>query len=215
MCPNEAWELLTRGMEIRTASPEVLQFIFQKRRKITVRHGELRVTFGGQAYHYRMFDSSIQLVALHGRELEISFDPLDLETIGVYFESRFIGLAANAALRKMGENSFVDDEKDRRRVRREVKRYIQAVHQGIPIATPEERAARRMAVRPKPVASELCGTEITVPAEIRAAVEAAAENRQFSFAAASGADLIRLADARAYQNDDPDDGEFKFFQGAQ
>lgn len=211
MSGNECWEKLIGGIERRTVAPEVMQFAFMKRRRITIRHGEVRVSFAGKSFHYRLVDAPIALVGLNNREVEVAFDPLDLETVALYFEGRFLGFASNAELRRMGEDLFVTDEKNRRSTRRAVKEFIQDVHRSVPMATPEERAARRMAVRPKPVASELHGTEITVPAEIRGAVEAAAEQRRFSFAAASGADLIRAADAFAYE-DDADD-EFSFFSG--
>jgi len=215
MCPNEAWELLIGGVQRRTVSPEVLQFCFHKRRKLTVRNGEIRVTFDGRQHHYRLSDSTVQLMAFNGREVEFAYDPLDLGMAAIYFENRFVGLANQVELRRMDENSFVADERARRVSRREVKKFVEVVHRAVPMANPEERAARRAAVRPqRPVADAGGSITAAVPAEIAAAVEAAKKEAEFRFAEA-GADLIRASDASAYRDDDPDDGGFEFFRRAE
>jgi hypothetical protein len=211
MCPNEAWEMGTRGMEIRRAAPEVLAFCFHKRRTLTVRNGEIQPSFHGRQYHYRLADNRLALMTLNGREVEFAYDPHDLGTAALYCDGAFLGLAHNVELRRMGEDAFVEDERDRRRVRREVKKFIATVHAAVPVATPEERAARRMAVRPVHPLSDGRGSEtVPGPAHIAAAVAAQSEERRFRFAEA-GADLIRAAEDAAYRDDDPSD-EFQFFQ---
>jgi len=212
MCPNEAWESLTRGMEIRTAAPDVLAFCFHKRKELTVRQGEIRATFHGRQYHYRLADANA-LPMLNGREVELAYDAHDLETAAIYCDGRFIGLAHNAELRRMGEDAFVQDERDRRALRRDVKKYIDTVHRSIPMASPEERASRRMAVRPvKPLADARGSETVEAPAHIAAAVAAQREEQSFRFADA-GVDLVRAADNQSYRDDDPDDGAFDFFGG--
>jgi transposase InsO family protein len=182
MCPNEAWEILVRKVERRTASAELLHMLFAKRKEITVQHSEVRVTFHGRAYHYRLMDDATRgLAGLNGRVVEFAYDPLDLETGAVYYQSRFIGLASCAELRRMGEDAFVEDEKARRALLRDAKALIQQVHAAIPSADPDTRLARRKAIQP---ARENVA-RVTVPAELPAAVveaEAAARaERQFKF----------------------------------
>lgn len=206
MCPNEAWESLTRGMEIRTAAPEVLAFCFRKKRELTVRQGEIRATFHGRPYHYRLADASA-LPLLNGRTVELAYDPHDLETAALYCDGRFLGLAHNAELRRMGEDSFVEDERDRRALRREVKKFIDTVHRSVPVASPEERASRRMAVRPARVAAA-GRQDFEPPVPVAAAVAAAHAEKAFRFAdvpASAIPTLIR-------PNDDANDDEFRFFK---
>ncbi|KKL27325.1 hypothetical protein LCGC14_2386270, partial [marine sediment metagenome] len=210
MCPNECWEKLIPGVEVKTAPAEVLQFCFHKRRRLKVRNSELRPSFSGRQFHFRMSENQGQLVALNGREVEIAYDPHDLGTAAVYYGGRFLGLAKNVELRRMGEESFVSDERDRRRSRREVKQFIKTVHQAVHVPGPEERAVRRQAVKPArlmPVGEN--STPAELPAEIVQASEAAAREKEFQFADAPGVDLVEL-DAEAYR-DDKDD-EFQFFE---
>lgn len=215
MCPNECWERLIGNVERRTIPEEVLQFCFAKRRKIKVRNGELRITFGGRQHHYRPLDSSVGLMKLNGNEVEFAYDPLDLETGVVYSQNRFVGLVTNVELRKMGEQSFVEDEKNRRRARREVKRFVEAVHGQVYVPGTLERLARRTAVQParrEPVRPEV---PVPLPAAIQDASKAVQKEKEFSFAAAvsgaeAGADLIRKANAAAYQDNDVED-EFQFY----
>jgi len=205
MCPNEAWESLTRDMEIRRASPETIQWGFNKRRSVTIQHGEVCVSFGGQKYHYRL-PSQVALIPFDGREAILSYDPFDLGTAALYYRDSFIGLVSNAALRRMGESDFVADEKNRRAVRREVKKFIQAVHTAIPVATLEERAARRMAVRPAQIAAPSQDYAPTSP-HIAAAVAAAKEESEFSFAGIT-AEQIRSTEPAPSR----DGSEFEFFK---
>ena len=207
MCPNEAWELLIRGIEVRRAPAEVIQFCFHKRRVLTVQHCEVRPTFGGKAYHYRFADNPNAMIAWNGREVEFAYDPHDLETAALYADGRFLGLVSNVELRRMGEQDFVQDERDRRASRRDVKKVIAAVHQAIPVAGPAERAARRMAVRPARAVAAQAEACATVAPEIAAAVAAAKEEREFKFA-----DVAASIPARPEDCGTGDD-EFEFFAG--
>jgi hypothetical protein len=206
MCPNECWERLIPGVEVRRAPAEVIQFCFHKRRTLTVHNGEVRPTFAGKAYHYRFADNSQALMGWNGREVEFAYDQHDLETAALYADGSFLGLVSNVELRRMGERDFVEDEKDRRRARREVKKFIQAVHRSVPVAAPEERAARRMAVRPvRPVTDAARVIAAAVAPEIAAAVEAAKKEEEFRFAEVQ-AEIPSQAEACATGDD-----EFEFF----
>ncbi len=208
MSPGECWDTLIRRIERRTVAPEVLQFAFAKRRELTVRHGEIATTFGGRKFHYRPMGDPIGLMPLNGHAVEIGYDPLDLGTVAVYYGNRFLGLAQNAELRRMGEQHFVQDERDRRLVRREVRRAIGQLHREPSVPGVIERLNRRLpAPRPEVEREEIAAQ---VPAAIAAAARAAEEEKSFSFAA-DVTDVVRVADA-AYRDDDPDD-EFDFFGG--
>ncbi|MDE2097828.1 MAG: hypothetical protein KGL39_11315 [Patescibacteria group bacterium] len=207
MCPNEAWERLIGQVEKRAVPPEVLQFCFAKRRTLTVRNGEVRSTFGGRQFHYRMADSGLKLMAYNGCEAELAYDPLDLGTAALYIQSRFVGLANCIELRRMGEDAFTRDERDRRTARREVKKFIGAVHAQVSVPDYRERGDRRRAVLPERAEPERqISGEVAVPAPIQEAAAADTAAKQFSFADAPEADLV----VRTVCRDDED--EFRFFK---
>ncbi|HXM45018.1 MAG TPA: helix-turn-helix domain-containing protein [Bryobacteraceae bacterium] len=208
--PNEAWERLIGSVERRSMPPDVIQFAFAKRRKVTVRNGEIRTQFDQGKYHYRLSDG-VSLMAYNGETVEFGYDPLDLETISLYRLDRFLGLAHCVELRRMGEQAFVADEKNRRASRREVKKFIRAVHQQVPIPDYEQRAARRRAAAVHRTDPERAAAPRALPDAIVEASRTDAGERAFSFAAApsDGADVIRQADANAYSDDD---GGFQFFK---
>ena len=211
MCPNEAFEKLIVNVERRSAPAEVLQFCFAKRRVLTVKHGEIRTAFHGQQFHYRLMDSSVRLMALNGSQVQFAYDPMDLETAALYFRDRFVGLVRCVELRRMGEAAFVADEKDRRASRREVRKFVAAVHQQVHVPDHRERANRRREVLPARTEPKRPEIAAELPQAIADAVASAAEEREFSFAAApTGAQLIATADAPAYPDDSSD--EFEFFQ---
>ena len=124
------------------------------------------------------------LLALNGRTVEVAYDPLDLGSAAVYFENRFIGLAQCLDLRRMGESDFVQDERERRTVRREVKKFIAAVHQVVPIATAETQLDRRRANTPTRPATERVDVPVLLPAPITEAHAALVAESEFSFKAA-------------------------------
>jgi len=147
MCPNECWERLIPRVARRMVTPEVIQFAFAKRKRLTVRQGEVRASFGGRQCHYRIIGQPIALMGLNGREVELAYDPHDLGNAVVYADGALVGLAENVELRRMGEKDFVEDEKDRRAARREVKKFIVAVHKAVEVPGPVERMERRIAMR--------------------------------------------------------------------
>jgi transposase InsO family protein len=208
MCPNEAWEILIRRVERRTVPADVLHFCFAKRRELTVKHGEVKTQFAGRDYHYRLTGNQVALMALNGQTVEFAYDPLDLGEAAIYYQSRFVGLANCVELRRMGEDAFVEDERNRRTARREVKKFIDAVHKAVPIPDPETRLARRKAVLP---ARENVA-RVEIPAELPAAVvecEAATRaDREFEFVAAE-ASVVSATETAAPGEDE----EFRFFQG--
>ena len=179
--------------------------VFTKRRPLTVRHGEICASFGGQKFYYRLEGEPMQLMALNSQPVEIAFDPHDLGQVAVYWRDAFAGLAVCAPLRRMGEDAFVEDERLRRAARREIKRAIATVHQQTPVASPEERLARRREVLPQRTI-DFTGTPVALPpavAEAAAAVRAASE---FRIAAAVEVEKIRRP-----ADEDGDDGSFAFF----
>ena len=214
MGPNECWEKLIGQVDRRDAPPEVLQFSFNKRRDLTVKHGEVRTAFHGQQFHYRLNDSSVKLMALNGLKIQFAYDPMDLETAALYYRDRFVGLATCVELRRMGENegAFVQDERDRRASRRELKKFIAEVHRQVHIPDHRERANRRREVLPVRVEPKRPEIAAEVPKAVADAAASASEERKFSFAAApaAGAELIARANDNAYRDDD--DATFQFFK---
>lgn len=205
MCPNEAWELLIRKVERRTVPAELLHFCFAKRRELTVRHGEVKTTFAGRDYHYRLTGNDVALMALNGQTVEFAYDPLDLGEAAIYFQSRFVGLANCVELRHMGEDDFVQDEQNRRAARREVKKFIAAVHDAVPVPSPETRLARRREVVPLRQIAARPETVATVRSEIVDAANAAAEEA----AAPAHVEVERVA---AVEQAGAGDDKFEFFQ---
>jgi transposase InsO family protein len=215
MAPNECWEREISKVERKRVPDEVLQFCFAKRRDLTVRSGEVKATFGGKLFHYRLADASLRLMSLNGCEVQLAYDPFDLGTAALYYENRFVGLVNCVELRRMGEQAFVQDEKDRRTARREVKKFITAVHQAVPVADHAERAARRREVAVKRIEPARAEVEVAVGGGVAEAAESARTERSFSFALAGSDTSIARANAEAYRDDDPEDGSFEFFSGGQ
>jgi hypothetical protein len=209
MCPNEAWEIHIGRVERKTVDAELLKFCFAKRRELTVKHGEVKTTFAGRDYHYRLTGNDIALMAMNGQQVDFAYDPLDLGEAAIYYQSRFVGLANCVELRRMGEDAFTEDERNRRAARREVRRFIDAVHKAVPVPSSETRLERRRAVLPE---RDCSTSRVTVPAELPPALmeaeTAARAASDFSFDAAP----VEAASA-APQTSSTDDNEFHFFQG--
>jgi transposase InsO family protein len=204
LTPNEAWELLIPRVPRRTAPESVIQLCFAKRRELTIRNGECCATFGGKQYHYRL-ETRTSLLALNGRKVELGYDPLDLGKAALYADGHFIALASCFELRKMGEDAFVQDERDRRAGRREVKKAIARVHQVVPIPDAEMHLARRRAVAPVRVPAERAEIAAQIPEGIAAAHAAQEAERAFSFES----DAVVLRVERRPESEDS--GEFDFF----
>jgi hypothetical protein len=183
MSPNEAWESLIKGVPRRRVAADVLQFCFAKRRELTIRNGEARTIFAGKSYHYRLANNQVALTALNGRAVELAYDPLDLGDAAIYCDGEFVGLAKCIELRRMGEDAFVEDERNRRATRREVKRYIAAAHEQIPFPSPETHLSRRRAIAPVRFDPDRTEVPVTVAPSLAAAARAAEEERQFKFSA--------------------------------
>ena len=207
MCPNEAWEILIDRVERRTVDAELLRFCFAKRRELTVKHGEVKTSFAGRDYHYRLTGNPVALMALNGQTVEFAYDQLDLGEAAIYYQDRFVGLANCTELRRMGEEGFVEDEKLRRAARREVKKFIEAVHKAVPVADPDTRLARRAEVLPAREMTPRVSAPVRVPGAIVEAEQQTREDRTFSFDDAPAALLTVERPA-----DEDDDGEFRFFQ---
>jgi hypothetical protein len=206
MSPNEAWELLIKSVPRRSVSADILQFCFAKRRDLTIRNGEARTTFAGKSYHYRLASNHVALTALNGRKVELAYDPLDLGDAAIYCDNEFVGLATCIELRRMGEDAFVEDERGRRATRREVKRYIEAVHTQVPFPSPETQLSRRRTIAPARVVPDRAEAAVTVAPSLAAAARAAEEEKQFSFASAVvPIEVVKVAP------DQNDDDVFSFF----
>jgi len=189
MSPSECWDMLIGRVERRTVRTEDLHIIFSKRRMLTVKHGEIRAIFGGQHFYYRLEAEPVQLMAINGQLVEIAYDPNDLGHAAVYWRDQFIGIAHCVQLRKMGDDSFVEDEKNRRAARREIKRAIESVHKDVYVAGPEERLARRREVMPLREPAARVEVQMALPAPMQAAADAEAKDRAFSFDAAQMIDI--------------------------
>jgi hypothetical protein len=181
MTPGEVWELLIPRVERRTVPAEVLQLVFCKRRELTVRGGTIWLVFGGCPYRYRLTENRMALLGLNGCKVQLAYDPLDLGQAAVYYQDRFIGLGNCIELRRMGEDAFVQDERDRRAARREVKGFIKRVHQSVPVPTPETYLSRRRAVAPERPEPERVEVATPLPAQIQDARAALRAERAFSF----------------------------------
>jgi len=210
MCPNEAWELLTRHVERRTVKPEDLQFCFTKRRELKVQHGELKMMLAGRPYHYRILGNDRALMMLNGETVELATDPLDLGEAAVYYQARFVGLAHCVELRRMGDSAFTEDERLRRGARREVKRFLRAMNAAVPVPNSETRLERRKAVLPSRDNVPRLERPAEMPAAIAEAQAAAREERDFQFKAVD-VDVARAT--KPTQPNDDDSDVFNFFQG--
>jgi len=205
LCPNEAWELLISRVPRRSVPEAVLQLCFAKRRELTIRHGEVCATFGGKQYHYRFEGNRLRLLALNDRKVELGYDPFDLGVGAVYYNDEFIGLARCCELRRMGEDAFVQDERDRRATRREVRKYIAAVHQVVPVPDAETHLARRRAVAPVRPDVERPTAAVSLPRAIADAYAAQEAERTFSFENAKPVEVIK------HFEPPEDDGAFNFY----
>jgi len=212
MSPAECFELLIQRVERRTVRLEDLHIIFSKRRCLKVQHGEICATFAGKKFYYRLEGEPTQLMAINGQLVEIAFDPHELSEVAVYWRDRYIGIGHCVELRRMGQDLFVQDERDRRAARRAVKQVIEAVHKQIPVASPEERLARRREVAPVRAPVPQVEVPAELPAPIAEACAARETMRQFSFSA-DQTSVPAVEQVRASDGDD----SFCFFsdQGAE
>jgi len=222
--PDECWARLIQGIDRRAADPAVLQFAFHRRRPLTVRQGEIRPTFAGRQYHYRFRGDSQSLMLWNERQVEFAYDPHDLGTGVIYADGRFLGLCDAVELSRMGEESFVQDERDRRSALKTIRGFIAAIQTG-DVAPVEERARRREAARAALPEGQVAGAptgRMAMPQAIEQAAAAAAADANFSFSGASSTALTSETPAPAAAIAQPppgaglpdsgeDDGEFRFF----
>ena len=126
--PYEAWELLIRQVEQRTVPADVIAF-----RLCEAEDAE------GKAFRGSDHDPRQGLSLSPGGESRgprrpqrlrsaAGFDPLDLGEAPCIHDNQFVGLVQCVALRRQGEDGFVEDEEARRAFRRETNRAIAAVH---------------------------------------------------------------------------------------
>jgi hypothetical protein len=191
-----------------------------------VSQGEVRITWGGRLYHYRIAGNDQALLLFNERKVDVAYDQHDLGTIVLYAENQFVGLANNVELQRVGEKDFVQNERDRRSALRSIKAFIAGVHQD-PIAPPEERARRREEVRAalppgKSAHADPACQAMPMPQAIEQAAAAAAADANFSFSGASSTALTSETPAPAAGpatlppvagEPAQDDGEFRFFGG--
>ena len=204
-CPNEAWDDLIGSVERRSVPADILHMCFAKRKQLTVQHGELKTTHAGQPYYYRLADNTQRLNLLNGKTVDFAYDPLDLGEGAVYYMDRFFGLVSCVQLRHMGDQAFVQDERDRRAARREVRRAIVAASSLAPGITLQERLNRRADVLPERGEVPRVEYPVELPAPAVEAAAAAKEEKSFNFAAA--ADVVSATETSAPSEDE----EFRFF----
>jgi transposase InsO family protein len=202
--PNEIWDVLIPKVERRSVPADVLQMCFAKRKELTVQHGEISTTVDGQPYYYRMLDNPVGLMRFNGRKVELAYDPLDMSEGSVYFEGTFVGLVKCVALRRMGENAFVEDEKLRRASRREIKKAIGVAVSLAPVAGPEERLNRRAEVMPARESVARVEVPVELPAGVVDQAAAVEAEKAFEFAAAPAIEVTAAVEVE-------DEGEFSFF----
>jgi hypothetical protein len=108
----------------------------------------------------------------------------------------------------MGEDAFVEDERDRRAARRDVKKAITAIHRAVPVPSPETFIARRRAVLPVRRDPERIGRPVQVSQSLAQAAEAMKAEREFHFDQAPAAIEVERITAET-----PGDGSdtFDFF----
>jgi len=233
--PDECWARLIGGVDRRSADPRLLQFAFHRRlpRPLTVRQGEVSPTFDGRQYHYRLRGDSQSLMLLDGRQVSFAYDRSDLGTAALYADDQFVGLADSIELSRMGEDSFIQDERDRRSALKTIRGFIAAIQTG-DVAPVEERARRREAARAALPEGQVAGAptgRMPMPQAIEQAAAAAAADANFSFSrggatpapplsVSSTSEEVRPAPAAAIAQPPPaageiseDDGEFRFFGG--
>jgi hypothetical protein len=206
--PAECWDELIPHIERRTGRTEDFHIVFSKRRELIVKHGEVAVSFGGERFHYRLEGEPTQLMALNGQLIQIAYDPQNLQQVAVYWRDRFCGLAHCIPLRKMGEDLFVADEKQWRAMRRDIKARVKAIHDCIPVASPEERLTRRREILPARLGAFATETAVQFPSPIADAIAAERAEAEFSFADAAPLGIVATEAPAA---DDSD--EFHFFEG--
>jgi hypothetical protein len=150
----------------------------------------------------------MKLLALEGRRVELGYDALDLSQGAIYSEGLFLGLASCPALRKMGEDSFIEDEIQRRRARKQVKQAIASIHRAVPVPSPEDALARRRAVAPVRIDPERPERPALLAQPLMDAAAAFKAEREFRFDQASAAiDVVRIpAEAPADESE-----RFNFF----
>lgn len=206
MTPGQCWDKLIQRVERRTVRIEDLHVVFTKRKELTVKHGEICATFNGQKFYYRLESDPTQLMVLNGKLVEIAFDPHELSQAAVYWRNKFIGLANCIPLRKMGEDLFVEDERNRRAKLRDIKRAVEVVHQQSPVTGPEERLARRREVLPQRSIGGV-GVPVVLPEQLTHAHEAMRAEREFRFT-----DAVPVVEAGRIERPADEDGDtFKFF----
>lgn len=169
MSPDECWREHIGEALVRKPDPHEIQYAFLKRRRIAVDHGEVQVTFAGRKFHYRL-PEPLALMTLNGQEVELAYDPLDLGTAALYHRNQLVGLVHNIELRKMGEQDFVADERNRRAARRYVTEFLERLGKaGAKFPSQPERARRRAEVRGWPALPSPCDPAPIQLSESRAA----------------------------------------------
>jgi hypothetical protein len=96
----------------------------------------------------------------------------------------------------MGEDGFVQDERDRRATRREVRKFIAAVHQVVPVPDAETHLARRRAVAPVRPDVERPTAALSLPKGIADAHAAQEAERAFSFETAAPVEVVKRPNYR-------------------
>ena len=207
MSPDECWRDLIGGKVLERVPTNTLLFMFRERRQVKVRHAQVEMSYHGTKFIYNPAPDvdPMTLMHLNDKKVELAIDTLDLQTVAVFYRSRFVCLVENMALRGMGEEAFKEDEANRRRAYLFYRDYIQAAHEQVRLPGPVERLRRRAASREAVAESPEQRPEVTVayPEAERAVAAAAGDGFAFSRSTARVESVV--------VEEDPEDSEFEFF----
>lgn len=125
MSPQEMWDLRSAQAEIRPADPLLVQASFLHkltgRDGIVVENTAVSKEWHRRRYVYRNDAELLRMTALNGCRVDIGYDPLDYDTVAVYFDGQFVCLASDIQRREMGRADYLPDERNRRAQKRACK----------------------------------------------------------------------------------------------
>ena len=152
MCPNAGVGALNPPGRATDGAGRCARIsAFAKRKTLKVKHSEASApTILGKVYHYRLVGNPVGLGALNGCEVQLAYDPLDLGEGALYsYDNQFVGLVQCVALRRQGEDGFVEDERSAARIpARDEQGNCGCPSVPAPMVSTEERLLRRRAVTP-------------------------------------------------------------------
>lgn len=118
MSPLTSWERLAGKVVFERVPLSALHTLMLDQRERKVRHGQIRMTYGGfEAIYVPMTEYPPSILAdLNGKTVSVAIDTLDLGKVIVYHEDRLVCVCQNLELRGMGEAAFKEGMKLQRRI---------------------------------------------------------------------------------------------------